>query len=90
MYNLRPEFNDKKEMKIFLVPVFKEILNPDGIGCKLAKSNMRKGFLIYEEIRQYLTICDGAVGHVYDFETDRFRISLYMRKILFSYLSVVC
>ncbi len=29
-----------------------------------AKSYMRKGFLIYEEIRNYLTIYDEAVSHI--------------------------
>jgi hypothetical protein len=40
---------DKKEKKFFLV--YKEIQ----IGA-VAKSCMRKGFLIYEEIRKYLVI----------------------------------
>jgi hypothetical protein len=48
---------DKKENQIFLI--FKEILN----GA-VAKSYMRKGFLIYGEIRKYLTICEVAVSHV--------------------------
>ncbi len=50
---------------------------------------MRKGFLIYEEMRKYLTIYEEAVSHIrYDFAPDPFCISLYMRKILFSFLSV--
>jgi hypothetical protein len=36
----------------------------------VAKSYMRKGFLIYEEMRKYLTIYEMAV--VYDFATDPF------------------
>ncbi len=44
---------DKKENKIFLM--YKEILNGE-----VAKSYMRKGFLIYDEIRKYLTIYEEA------------------------------
>jgi hypothetical protein len=34
---------------------------------------MRKRFLIYEEMRKYLTICaEEAVSHIYDFATDLF------------------
>jgi hypothetical protein len=64
-------YTDKKENKIFLI--FKEIRN----GA-VAKSYMRKGYLIYEEIRKYLVIYEEAV---YDFATAPFRMTLYMRKI---------
>ncbi len=30
----------------------------------VAKSNMRKGFLIYEEMRKYLVIYEEAVSHI--------------------------
>ncbi len=46
---------------------------------------MRKGFLINEEMRKYLTIYEETV---YDYATAPFRISLYMRKFCFSFLSV--
>jgi hypothetical protein len=57
-----------------------------GSGAKLY---MRKGFLIYEEMRKYLTIYKEAVSHTYmtlhpippDF-------LIFLRKILFSVLSV--
>jgi hypothetical protein len=50
-------FNDKKENKIFLI--YKEI------QCgAVAKSYMRKGFLIYEEMRKYFPIYDEAVSHI--------------------------
>ncbi len=50
-----------------------------------AKSYMRKGFLIYEEIRKYLTIYEEAVSHCNcSFLTLHI---LYMRKILFQFLS---
>ncbi len=47
---------DKKENQIFLI--CKEIQNR-----AVAKSYMRKGFLIYEEMRKYLTIYEEAVSH---------------------------
>jgi hypothetical protein len=38
-----------------------------------AKSNMRKGFLTYAEMRKYLTIYEEAVSHtVYDFAPNPF------------------
>ncbi len=53
-----PPYTDKKENKIFLI--YKEIQN----GA-VAKSYMRKGFLMYEEMRKYLTIYEEAVSHMY-------------------------
>jgi hypothetical protein len=45
----------------------------------VAKSYVRKGFLIYEEMRKYFVIYEEAVSHtVYDFATAPFRISLYV------------
>ncbi len=46
-------------------------------------SYLRKGFLIYEEMRNYLTIYEEAVS---DFATDPIWISLYRRKTLFYFL----
>jgi hypothetical protein len=48
---------DKKEILIFLI--YKEIQN----GA-VAKSYMRKGFLIYEEMRKYSPIYKEAVSHI--------------------------
>jgi hypothetical protein len=48
---------DKKENQIFLI--FKEIQS----GAT-AKSNMRKGFLIYEEMVKFLVIYEVAVSHL--------------------------
>ncbi len=42
----------------------------------VAKSYMRKGFLIYEEMRKNLVIYDEAVS-LYDFAAAPFWISLY-------------
>jgi hypothetical protein len=40
----------------------------------VAKSYMRKGFLIYEEMRKYFSIYEEAVSHIhmYDFATAPF------------------
>jgi hypothetical protein len=57
--NLIHAYTDKKEKKIFLIFVCKEIQ----IGA-VAKSYMRKGFLIYEEMRKYLVIYEEAVSHI--------------------------
>ncbi len=50
-------YNDKKEKKIFLI--YKEIQSGS-----VAKSYMRKGFLIYEEMRKYFPIYEEAVTHI--------------------------
>jgi hypothetical protein len=47
---------------------------------------MRKGFLIYEQMSKYPYMRRPLV--IYDFATALFQISLYMRKILFYFLSV--
>jgi hypothetical protein len=72
-------YTDKKENKILLI--YKEI-QISGV----AKSHMRKGFQIYEEMRKYLVIYEKAISHIclcnrslLDF------LILYMRKILFSF-----
>ncbi len=51
------EYTDRKEKKIFLI--YKKIQN----GA-VAKSYMRKGFLIYEEMRKYFIIYEEAVSHL--------------------------
>ncbi len=50
-------YTDKKENQIFLI--CKEIQS----GA-VAKSYMRKGFLIYEEMRKYFPIYGEAVSHI--------------------------
>ncbi len=62
MYTIIPlrrelKYTDKKENKILLI--YKEIQ----MGA-VAKSYMRKGFLIYEEMRKYLVIYEEAVSHI--------------------------
>ncbi len=51
------QYTDKKENQIFLI--FKEIQS----GA-VAKSYMRKGFLINEEMRKYFPIYEEAVSHI--------------------------
>ncbi len=65
----------KKENQIILI--YNEIQS----GA-VAKSYMRKGFLIYEEMRKYIPIYEEAVSHIW-LATAPFWIFLYMRKILF-------
>jgi hypothetical protein len=50
-------YTDKKVNEIFLI--YKEIQMGSG-----ARSYMRKGFLIYEEMGKYLNIYEEAVSHV--------------------------
>jgi hypothetical protein len=50
-------YTDKKENEIFLI-------NKEFQMGLVAKSYMRKGFLIYEEMRKYLTTYEEAVSHI--------------------------
>jgi hypothetical protein len=50
-------YTDKRENKIFLI--YKEIQS----GA-VAKSYMRKNFLVYEEMRKYFPIYKEAVSHI--------------------------
>jgi hypothetical protein len=50
-------YTDKKENKIFLI--YKDMQS----GA-VAKSYMRKGFLIYQEIRKFFPIFEEAVSHI--------------------------
>jgi hypothetical protein len=55
--NLISVYTVKKEKKIFLI--YKDIQKGSG-----AKSYMRKGFPIYEEMCKYLVIYEEAVSHI--------------------------
>jgi hypothetical protein len=55
-FNVAP-FTNKKENHIFLI--YKEIQS----GA-VAKSYVRKGFLIQEEMRKYFPIYEEAVSHI--------------------------
>ncbi len=74
------QYTHEKENEIFVIS--RKIQSGSG-----AKLYMRKGFLIYEEIRKYLTIYKEAVSHIW-LCTRSLWISLYMRKILCYFLSV--
>jgi hypothetical protein len=54
----------------------------------VAKSYMRKGFLIYEEMHKYLAIYEEAVS-IFDFVTAPFWISLYEENFVFFFISAV-
>jgi hypothetical protein len=73
-------YTDKKENQIFLI--YKEIQSGD-----VAKSYIGRGFLIYEEMRANISPYMRRPLVKYDFATAP-GISLYMRKILFYFLSV--
>jgi hypothetical protein len=51
---------DKKEKQIFLM----NTLNKEIQSGAVAKSYMRKGFLIYEEMRKYFPIYEEAVSPI--------------------------
>jgi hypothetical protein len=51
------QYTDKKENLIF--HIYREIQS----GA-VAKAYLRKGFLIYEEMRKYFPIYDEAVSHI--------------------------
>jgi hypothetical protein len=54
----------------------------------VAKSFMRKGCLIYEEMRKYLTIYEEVVSHICLCNRTLLTFLIYETKILFSFLSV--
>ncbi len=70
-------YTDKKENQIFLI--YREIQN-GAVAKSYYDSYMTNGLLIYEEIFAHFLI--------YDFATAPLWISFYMRKTLFSFLSV--
>jgi hypothetical protein len=51
------EYTDKKEKKIFSI-------NRENQSGAVAKSYMRKGLLIYHEMRKFLVIYEEAVSHI--------------------------
>ncbi len=71
---------DKKENQIFLI--FKEIQS----GA-VAKSYMRKGFLIYEEMRKYFSIYEEAVSHIWLCNCSILNFLIYEENLI-SFLSV--
>jgi hypothetical protein len=74
-------YTDKKENQIFLI--YREIQS----GA-VAKSYIRKDFLIYEEMRKYFPIYDEAVSHIYDFATAFLNFLIYEENLIFFFISV--
>ncbi len=71
---------DKKENKIFLI--YKEILNR-----AVTKWYMRKGFLIYEEMRKYLPICKEAVSNIWLYKCSIMNFLIYEENLIFFFIS---
>jgi len=65
-----PPYTDKKENHIFLI--YKEIQS----GA-VAKSYMRKSFLIYEEMRKYFPIYEDAVSHIFPYRRGKLDFLFY-------------
>ena len=74
-------YTDKKENKIFLLNLIYG--NSEGSG---AKSYMTNGLLIYICVFPHILIRKPFL--IYDFAPDPIWISIYIRKVLFSFLSV--
>ncbi len=72
---------DKKEKKIFLT--YKKIQ----LGA-VAKSYMRKGFLIYEEMRKYLVKYEEAVSHIWLYNCSLRNFVIYEENFLFFFITV--
>jgi hypothetical protein len=68
--------------KIFFL-IYKEIQ----MGA-VAKSYMRKGFLIYEEMRQYLVIYEEAVRHIWLSNRSLLDFLIYEENFVFFFISV--
>ncbi len=71
----------KKENQTFLI--HKKIRN----GA-VAKSYMRKGFLMYEEMRKYLTIYDEAVSYIWLCNCSILNFLIYEENLIFFFISV--
>jgi hypothetical protein len=73
-------YTDKKN-QIFLI--YKEIQS----GA-VAKSYMRKGFLIYEEMRKYFPIYEEAVRHIRLCNCSILNFLIYEENLIFFFISV--
>jgi sulfur relay (sulfurtransferase) DsrF/TusC family protein len=79
-YSLVCYYIDKKE-HIFLI--YKEIK----LGA-VAKSYMRKGFPIYEEMRKYLDIYEEAGSHIWLCNRSLMDFFIYEENFVFFFISV--
>ncbi len=71
---------DKKENQIFLI--YREIQSGE-----VAKSYMRKGFLIYEEMRKYFPIYEEAVSHIWLCNCSTLNFPIYEENLIFFFIS---
>ncbi len=78
VYILR--YTDKKETKIFLI-------NKEIQIWSVAKSYIRKGFLIYEEMLIYLVIYEEAVSHIWLCNRSRLNFLIYEKNLIFFFIS---
>jgi hypothetical protein len=69
-----------KENQIFLI--YKEIQS----GA-VAKSYVRKGFLIYEEMRKYFPIYEEAVSHIRLCNCSILNVLIYDENLIFFFIS---
>ncbi len=72
---------DKKENIIFLI--YKEPQSGE-----VAKSYMKKGFLIHEEMRKYFPIYEEAVSHIRLCNCFTLNILIYEENLIFFFISV--
>jgi hypothetical protein len=78
---LRGEYTDKKRKSNF--PHYKEIQS----GA-VAKSYMRKGFLIYEEMHKYFPIYEEAVSHIWLCNCSTLNFFIYEENSIFFFINV--
>ncbi len=74
-------YTDKKENQIFLI--CKEIQSK-----AVAKSCMRKSFLIYEEMRKYFPIYEEAVSHIWLCNCSTLNFLIYEENLVLFFISV--
>ncbi len=72
---------DKKENQIFLI-------NREILSGAVAKSYIRKGFLIYEEMRKYFPIYEEAVSDICLCNCSTLNILIYEKNLIFIFISV--
>ncbi len=75
-------YTDKKEKQIFLI--YKEIQS----GA-FAKSYMRKGLLIYEEMRKYFPIYEEAVSHIWLCNWSILNFLIYEENLIFFFYQCI-
>ncbi len=74
------KYTVKKEKKIFLI--FRKIRKR-----AVAMSYIRKGFLMYEEMRKYLTIYEETVGHMGFCNCFILKFLIYEETFIFFFIS---